>query len=299
MSESKNKNRHSDKVIKMLISIIFIVVGLLLVALFADSTDKTWQPVVFNFGTALSIAGIVALFNESLFGKNESPKPEGLKIITKERQSFSGYYNWVTEKNVKTIKCSGHAVLKSMKDGLNKKYNLTDTFINKMKEGTNIYVLFFDPELKIIEKVTTDIAGENKEILYNRLDAALAITKELHDKINNELKNSADIKGTLNVKLIDAANNQYAYHYVEYQDKSEVFLGFYTAGILGNHSPVFGVEDKEILSYFDGNFNHLCHTSASLLRFESGILTLSPRFNMITDFVKGKLANAKIQTSNN
>lgn len=287
------------RTIRILMSVVLIITGITLLSIFVDCKDQIWQVVVFNIGVALVVAGIVAIFNELLFGKDNekalsegSKQQEGLRIIAEKRQRFPGYYNWVLDSSPKTLKFSGHAVLKSMEDGYwkGKRSDFVDVLFNEIKNGSKIYVLFFDPEWKMVETVTTDMANANKKVLYERLSAALSITKMLYSKIESSLSQSISINGELKINLVRVANNQYAYHYVEYEDnRKEVFVGFYFSGKLGDDSPVYIINGNKDLENFDRSFDHLCKTSTCLLSFENGFPILSKRFDETNKYVNEKL----------
>lgn len=274
------KEQNYRRFIRILISVIMIITGIALLAVFVDCEDKIWQTVVFNIGVALVVAGVVALFNELLFGNdylfNEKKLSGGLQMVAEERQKFSGYYNWTRSTNPKILKFSGHAVLKSMSDGIDNSSSrkFIETIIDKLKEGTKIYVLFFDPMFEAVEHVTTGMIDVNKRVLYERLKAALEITKELQIEIKKIIKqDKTAITGELHISLVGVANNQYAYHYVEYEDNiKEVYVGFYFLGGLGGGQPVFTIDDTKILSFFDKNFEGLYHhaTTKKILSIESG-----------------------------
>lgn len=245
--------------------------------------------IVNNLGFAFIVTGIVNLFRELAIIRLEVEESRdsiakavhqkiissldtsvGLKLAAPIRRGYDGYYTWITKTQSQTIFLAGRSVLHRIQYDLQRRElgSCEEALLRKLKEGSEIRLLFLDPRSDLIDRLAMEEDRE-PEALLNNLSDSLSIVNRLYNlTINKHFHNSAQ----LFVRLYDKVP-YFAYHQVN----EDVLIGFYFATSLVQTSSVYTVIDENSKRHF-GDYFASIFTSAKPL-FELSARTPSVWFN--------------------
>jgi len=280
-------------------SIIMCLFGVIIIQKAVD-TGVGQIGLVQSLGIALIIAGIVSTLREALLAPltkadtkesfddisrkidnvkgivNESERKintlfnhddTGMKIIRNERLGFSGYHKWIVDTDALEMFFAGRSVLHRMEKDFSDRNvgSVPDAFMNHMRLGSRIRILFLDPTWDILDQIASQEGRPNPLSLYNDLKTSLFLVKNLWDSLN-QLKGS--FPGSIDIRVYDTIS-QYAFHRVcdNAKDKVEMFVGFYFADMLGWQSALFDVNNKNIQTLFERHFSLLFDRAREVLTY--------------------------------
>ena len=191
----------------------------------------------------------------------------GMKIIRDERLGFSGYHKWIVDTDALEMFFAGRSVLHRMeKDFKDRKVgSVPDAFINHMRIGSRIRILFLDPTWDLLERIGAQEGRSNSLSLYNDLKTSLSLVKNLWDSLKS-LNDS--LPGSIDVRVYDTIS-QYAFHRVcdKNKEKIEMYVGFYFADMLGWQSALFDISSKKIHSLFERHFSLIFDRAREVLTY--------------------------------
>ena len=268
-AKSNKKSNKPSKTIRIAISIIVLVIGLL-IAVLTYPTNTVYLEAINKIGLALIVSGVLSLFNEWAIKKyleeeNSSEIAEkvhekfsqvpimqsGIKQVAKVRRGFQGYYHWALNDDLHELFIAGRSVLHRI-DADFKKRNLgsaASRLAEKIQNGADITILFFDPRSEIIERLATEEGQSLKDMLTD-IKTTLSICKELQDELLK--KRSINPRGKLSIRVYDQIP-YFAFH----KEDEIMIVGFYFSTTKGYQSAAFEVLGKENQEFFRGHFSSI------------------------------------------
>jgi hypothetical protein len=276
----KNGKKYHRTVIRILISIIIILTGIVFSLL---------ESIVFKgIGISFIISGIVNIFLELALGdywQSEIPiqiksDNQDITLECTQRLGYDEYYKWVLNQNPSNLFFVGRSVLHRMdKDLLSRKLNsVSENLIRRVKEGANIRILFLNPKWELIEKIATQEGRKSVRELYSDLKKTLHVVNEIHDKLS--LK--CPCEGSIEIRMYEEIN-QYAFHSEEFSDdknKNYAYIGLYFANKLGWQSSVLSINTERTLKTFEDHFNIIFERAEKLLSCQQNVSNSLIEFNL-------------------
>jgi hypothetical protein len=270
--------------------ILFVVIFLgLAISFFSSKDDNEWLKLLYGVGISLVTTGMIGLFN--LYIEQQARYRGLIRIKMDSRNGFKGYNEWlnINKPFPKNVELMGHSVLHSTNKALNGR--IVPKFVGKIKKGSKIQVVFYDPTYDIVEKLSSDIAGKTSAELYPILLKSLDVVNEFHTALTAlHQKNANTVKGTISINIAKHPI-LHAYHHIKYKKKEYAYLGFYFSGIWGYKTPPYQIEDSETLQLFERDFDCIFNNKSTQLfhyKSDSGAV-LSANFSQIYDHVKRKI----------
>lgn len=194
---------------------------------------------------------------------------ESMVMVDPERKHFNGYHRWILTKDPLDIFFAGHSVLHRVDEDFSM-LNLPkceEALYMKVGHSSKIKILLIDPTWDFIEDIAN---AENQSIkdISEHLSITLKIIGNLYglfETRKTKLNGSIEIKTCRNI-------TQYAYHRVinTYKSKEhpEIFIGFYFQDTVGSNTPLFKVENKSIVDFFEAHFLHIWNAPSSRTLFD-------------------------------
>jgi hypothetical protein len=283
MSERSSKR---SKTIRLLISIAILLIGIVVALLSFPIENSKYLEVINKIGLALIVSGVVSLFNEFAIKPyqeeesskdiadkvhkkfSESPIMEtGIKQVAKVRRGFADYYHWAVNDNLQELFIAGRSVLhridKDFKSEKRKLGSAASRFAEKIQDGAEITILFFDPRSEVIERLATEEGQSLREMLTD-IKTSLMICKELYEILSNE--NHINPKGKLSIRVYDQIP-YFAFH----KENEKMIVGFYFSTTKGYQSAAFQVIGQENQEFFRGHFISIYNKSLG-----NNVLELNP-----------------------
>ncbi len=251
-----------NKVLRVVFSILLIFAGAVLSLL---GLTGPIGKLLSDIGLALIIAGIVAVFEETVLSRLEqgetahlvadqvyeklyqSPlQSVGIRLVSPVRKGFAGYYNWAIHNSPQNLFFAGRAVLHRIDfDFRNRGLGgVEEVITRRMSQGAHLRLMFLDPRSDLIPRLARE-EGQDPDQLLGDIATSIAIVERLYNKI----KDRDFTTGSLYVRVYDEVP-YFAYHRVD----EEVIVGFYFSSALGYASAAYEVIDQQTKNFFEGHF---------------------------------------------
>jgi len=257
----------SDK--RLEYTIVMLLLGIIISGVFSFVNFNNARLAAFGNGLGLAfiVSGLVLLYQEIMnvwvgtpdekrFDEvlNRLHRPDLRKIVD-NRKDYTKYHEWTGIKDRTDIFFAGHSVLHRIKADfkLLPVRNAEDAFLRKLEDGSSIKILLLDPAWQYVEDIIT-VQAQRPNDFYRDLHVALGFVGD----IAKALQKRSSLQGELEIKMC-RSNLHYSFHRIKYVQSGEVdmLVGFYFAGILGTHSPLFRAETEDIQDYFESHFEKL------------------------------------------
>jgi len=254
-------------------AIILFLVGIVLILYSMLNQNSPYAQLTEKIGLAFLIAGTVDIFRSMSQWKYEkreikevidesisnalSCKP-GLCIATPKRRGFKGYYTWAISRSRQDLFFAGRSVLHRIEsDLIGRRLGECDELIfRKVREGSNVKILFLDPEFQLIKKLAEDEHQTEKQMIED-IAKSLGITLRIKDYIKNE---QCNLLGSLQI-CIYSDIPYFAYH----REDDNVIVGFYFHTALGCDTSGFEINDSDTVAHFEEHFINIFSNATPLL----------------------------------
>jgi hypothetical protein len=264
----------TNKVLRVVFSILLIFVGAVLILLGVTGTVGN---LLSNIGLALIVAGIVAVFEETVLSRLEqgesaklvaeevyqrlyqSPlQTVGIRLVSSVRKEYDGYYQWAICTNPQKLFFAGRSVLHRIDSnfrarGLGK---AEEVIARRLSQGARLSIMFLDPRSDLIPRLAREEGQEPDQLLCD-IATSIGICERLYKLIKEKEYGHS----SLEVRLYDEVP-YFAYHRVD----EDVILGFYFSSALGHTSGAYEVVDQQTRNFFEGHFLSLRSRSTILLQ---------------------------------
>ena len=252
----------TNKVLRIVFSILLIFVGAVLILL---GVTGTIGGLLSNIGLALIVAGIVAVFEETVLSRLEqgesaklvaeevyqrlyhSPlQSVGIRLVSSIRKEYDGYYHWAICTDPQTLFFAGRSVLHRIDSNFRSRFlgNAEDVIARRLGQGAKLTVMFLDPASDLIARLAHEEGQEPDQLLCD-IATSIGICERLYALI----KDKEFPHSELDVRLYDEVP-YFAYHRVD----EDVTLGFYFSSALGHTSGAYEVVDQKTKDFFEGHF---------------------------------------------
>lgn len=270
----KRKKFNTIAIIKALVAAVMLVVGALAAVVF-EGVSTPLGILARSMGLSFVVAGAVSLFHEVFILRIPETEIQegfdrilellakpGIRMITSQRQGYSGYYQWILEKEPQELFFAGHSVLHRVQaDFTDRRLIPVEQALKQQLLGSSrIRILFLDPTWDFIDNIA-NAEKQPPSTLRRHLAITLGICQKLWKSIEHER-----LIGEIEIRVCSELV-QYAFHHVICREKgeSEMLVGFYFAGRLGTKSPLFLIENEQIQEFFATHFKVVFDGAKTLL----------------------------------
>ncbi len=255
-----------NETIRLLFSIALAAVGSLLVLLHGDTPAGT---LVSHIGFAFIVDGVLSTFHEAVLNRFERgdmanevaesvhaklqsspPGLSGIRLISKERKGYAGYYTWVTATGASDLFFAGRSVLHRVDSDIRKRTRerAESILARRLQEGSRIRILFLDPRSGLVERLARE-EKQSHERLLEDLARSIGICIRLHAQLATAaLPPAAHIQ----ICVFDEVPC-FAYHHADEQ----FIVGFYFSSALGHKSGAYEVLDPTTKDFFADHFRSI------------------------------------------
>ncbi len=257
-----NNRMTLNKALRVVFSILLVFIGAVLILLGVPGTIGS---LLANVGLALIVAGIVAVFEETVLSRLEqgeaarivanevyerlyqSPlQSVGIRLVSPVRKGYDGYYLWAIAAKPQKMFFAGRSVLHRIDSdfrhrGLGK---AEDVIARRLSQGSKLWVMFLDPNSSLISRLAKEEGQQTEQLLCD-----IATSIGICERLYSILKDKENTPASLEVRLYDEIP-YFAYHSVD----DDVTVGFYFSSALGHTSAAYDVIDQQTKSFFEGHF---------------------------------------------
>jgi hypothetical protein len=252
--------------IRILFSIALAAVGCLLVVLHSDTATGT---LVSHIGFAFIVAGVLSTFHEAVLNRfergdmaedianrvhvkfqNSPPTSTGIRLVSKERKGYAGYYTWVTAPGPSDLFFAGRSVLHRIDADIRSRTSerAETALARHLRAGSRIRVLFVDPRSDLIRRLAHEEKQSHEQLLRD-LAHSLGVCVRLHKLLEHA---SIPPSAELHVCGFDEVP-YFAFHRTD-----DLFIiGFYFTSALGHKSGAYEVIDPTTKDFFATHFNSI------------------------------------------
>lgn len=255
-----------NETIRLLFSIALAAVGALFVLLHADTPAGT---LLSHVGFAFIVAGVLSTFHEAVLNRFERgdlvaqiadrvhgklqespPNMSGIRLLSKERKGFSGYYSWVTAIGSSDLFFAGRSVLHRVDaDIRTRTHERAETILTRrLEEGSRVRVLFLDPRSNLISRLAKEEKQSHEKLLED-LARSIGICMRLHNHLSAVTLPPAS---HLQICVFDEVP-YFAYHHTD----DQFIVGFYFSSALGHQSGAYEVLDPTTKDFFADHFRSI------------------------------------------
>jgi len=270
------------KILRLTFSLTLLLLGIVFVLWEMIIRPSLFGELISKLGLSCIVTGIVTLFRELAILRLETEETGediatrvhkrisdecDLLMVTDKRLGFSGYYTWVSITDPQDLFFAGRSVLHSIDRDIKKIYpqsSAEEIMARKLKEKSNINIMFLDPKSNIIDRLAKEEGQQKKDMLSN-IAASLGICERLYELIKN---NKSENLGELNISVYNEVP-YFAYH----KEDNKVYVGFYFSTHLGSTTAAFSVENDQTKRLFEQHFTSIFSRISS----QKNILEISKR----------------------
>jgi hypothetical protein len=264
-----------NKVLRVVFSVLLIFIGAVLILLGITGTIGN---LLSNVGLALIVAGIVAVFEETVISRLEqgeaaklvadevyqrlyqSPlQSVGIRLVSPVRKGYDGYYLWAISNKPQRMFFAGRSVLHRIDTDFRHTRGLgkaEDVIVRRLSQGAKLWVMFLDPGSDLIPRLARE-EGQQPEQLLSDIATSIGICERLY----NLLKDREHTPASLEIRLYNEVP-YFAYHRVD----DNVTVGFYFSSALGHTSAAYDAIDQQTKSFFEGHFLSIRSRGSILLQ---------------------------------
>jgi hypothetical protein len=216
-------------------------------------------------------ANLISKTVHQLFSETP-PELKGIKLINDTRRNFAGYYSWVIEQKQQNLFFAGRSVLHRIDADIRSRtdVNAETIILRKLKEGSQLTILFLDPRIDIIDRLANE-EGQTPELLLGDIATSLGICKRLFSLLNDNFRQLPNNAG-LSIRIYDRVP-YFAYH----KQGDYIIVGFYFLSGLGSTSAAYELLDKRTKDFFSDHFIRIYSEASSVVDFDGG--RGRPKFN--------------------
>lgn len=252
-----------SKIIRLLVSTLLIPLGAVLILLNISGNPGL---IITKIGLSLLITGFVSTFHELVIKKSEiketskqvseiveerlrkSPiHTNGIKLLTENRRGFDGYYDWITATNPQDLFFAGRSVIHRIDSDVNARElgPLEDIFARKLREQSEIKILFIDPRSNLIDRLAQQ-EGRKERDFYRDLSISVGICIRLYHKLKDFCFTQPC---ELDIRVYDDIP-YFAYH----KEDERVIVGFYFSKLVGSSTAAYEIIGKKTGYNFNESF---------------------------------------------
>ncbi|MGD0073251.1 MAG: hypothetical protein ABSD31_02800 [Candidatus Binataceae bacterium] len=193
------------------------------------------------------------------------PGLTGMRLGTAVRRNFEGYSNWITQTKPQELFFAGRSVLHRIDAHIRSRTAscAEDILLRRLKEGSQIKVLFLDPRTGIVERIAAE-EGQTLQAMLGDVTRSLGICLRLDSLLQTEFA-ALPANAELSIRVYDRIP-YFAYH----KQGDDVLVGFYFLSYKGSTSAAYELVDDVTKEVFGDHFAkiHSETTASSLVEFE-------------------------------
>lgn len=286
---TKRDSVGKGRILRLTFSVLLLPTGAVLLL---TAGEGRFETLVSKLGLALIVAGVVSVFRETFILRLETeetaddvasrvhekilqylPRAAGIRMISEKRRGFDEYYTWATVTRPENLFFAGRSVLHRVDEDFQRQRNLGPAehiLARKIKEGSQIRVLFVDPRSDMIERLARE-EGQTERAMLQDIARSIGICRRLYDLLS---KSPVELVAGLWVRLYDAVP-YFSYH----REDDKVIVGFYFTTSKGYESSAFEVTDAASRKLFEDHFLSIFDKADRHTLLEVGPHRNIPQFN--------------------
>ena len=283
---------NKGKIVRLTFSLLLIAVGIILVLLKVPihSGGSTGE-LLSKLGLAFMVSGVVTAFTEIALKPFENedanrdiadkvhqkfmdypPVTQGIQLASEVRRGYEDYYKWAINDSPQNLFFAGRSVLHRLDSdfksrGLN---SAAERLAWKLKKGSEIIILFFDPRSKIIQRLAEE-EGQSLHSMLEDIRTSLKVCEELYHILTKE---NISPKAKLSIRIYDQVP-YFAFH----KEDERTIVGFYFSTSLGYKSSAYEILDFKNKEFFQSHFTSIYDKSKRNIICELNPQSGKPKFN--------------------